>query len=85
MSQNNSNIITSCADEHIFNINRLLKSTKSNVTADFIRLDGTGIIITTNQVALASDMNIMENYIRESTNVNTNKVFSLHPPSPNHI
>jgi len=64
MSQDNSNIVTSCADEHIFNINRLLKSTKSNVIADFIQSDGTGIIITTNQVALASDMNIMENYIK---------------------
>jgi len=77
ISQDNSNIVTSCADKHIFNINRLLKSTKSNVTADFIQSDGTGIIITTNQVALALDMNIMENYIKESTNVNTNEVSLL--------
>jgi len=77
MSQDNSNIVISCADEHIFNINRLLKSTKLNVMANFIWSDGIGIIITTNQVASASDMNIMENYIEESTNVNTNKVFSL--------
>ena len=74
MSQDNLNIITLCANKHIFNINRLLKSTKSNVTADFIQLVGMGIIITTNQVASASDMNIMENYIKESTNVNTNEV-----------
>jgi len=77
ISQDNSNIVISCADKHIFNINRLLKSTKLNVTANFIWSDGIGIIITTNQVASASDMNIMENYIEESTNVNTNKVFSL--------
>jgi len=36
ISQDNSNIVISCANKHIFNINRLLKSTKSNVTADFI-------------------------------------------------
>jgi len=80
MSQDNSNIVTSHADEYIFNINRLLKSTKSNVTADFIRSDGTGIIVTTNQVASASDMNIMENYIKGSTNVNTNEVSSPRLP-----
>jgi len=50
------------------------------VTADFIWSDSIGIIITTNQVALASDMNIMENYIKESTNVNTNEVSVLHLP-----
>jgi len=47
---------------------------KSNVTADFIQSDSKGIIITTNQVASASDMNIMENYIKEFTNINTNNV-----------
>jgi len=77
MSQDNSNIDISCADKHIFNINRLLKSTKSNITADFIWSDGIGIIITTDQVASASDMNIMENYIKKSTNVNTNKTSAL--------
>jgi len=80
MSQDNSNIVTSYANEHIFNINRLLKSMKLNVTADFIWSDGIGVIITTNQVASASDMNIMENYIKESTNVNTNKVSPLQLP-----
>jgi len=42
--------------------------------ADFIWSDSIGIIITTNQVTSASDINIMENYIEESTNVNTNEV-----------
>jgi len=50
---------------------------KLNLIADFIQSDSIGIIITTNQVALALDMNIMENYIKESTNINTNKVSSL--------
>jgi len=73
MSWDNSNIVTSCADKHIFNINRLFKSMKLNVTADFIQSDGIEIIITTNQVVSASDMNIMENY-KESTNINTNEI-----------
>jgi len=78
MSQDNSNIIISCANKHISNIDRILKSTKSNITADFIQSEGIGIIITTNQVALVLNMSIMENYIKESTNVNTNKVSSLY-------
>jgi len=47
---------------------------KLNVTVDFIWSDSIGIIITTNQVTSASDMNIMENYIKDFTNVNTNEV-----------
>jgi len=47
------------------------------VTADFIRLDSIGIITITNQVASVLDMNIIENYIKESTKVNTNKVSAL--------
>ena len=80
ISQDNSNIVISCANKHIFNINRLLKSTKSNVTADFIQFDSIGIIITTNQVTSALDMNIIENYIKDSTNVNTNEVSSPQLP-----
>jgi len=53
---------------------------KLNLIADFIQSDSIGIIITTNQVVLALDMNIMENYIKESTNINTNKVSSLWLP-----
>jgi len=36
MSQNNSNIVFSHANKHIFNINNLFKTSKSKVTADFI-------------------------------------------------
>jgi len=54
MSQDNSNIIITCADKHIFNINRLLKSIKSDVTTDFLCSDNRGIIVTTNQIALSS-------------------------------
>jgi len=74
MSQDNSNIIITCADEYIFNINRLFKSIKSNVTADFLRSDNRGIIVTTNQIASSSDMSIIEKYIKESNNINPNDI-----------
>jgi len=78
MSQDNINIITKNTDEHIFNINRLLKSIKSNVTADFLCPDNRGIIVTTNQIASVSDMNIIDRYIKETNNINSNNVLSSH-------
>jgi len=53
ISLENINIISKHVNKHIFNINRLLKSIKSNVTADFLHPGNKGIIITTNQIALA--------------------------------
>jgi len=76
MSQDNSNIVFLHADKYIFNINNLLKTSKSKVTADFIQSDDKSIVITTNQVASASDMKIMENYIKESTDINANDISS---------
>ena len=76
MSQDNSNIIITCANEHIFNINRLLKSIKSDVTANFLCSDNKGIIVTTNQIASSSDMSIIEKYIKESNNINPNNILS---------
>ena len=39
------------ANVYISNINRLLKTVKSNVLADFIHSDNKGVIITTNKMA----------------------------------
>jgi len=80
MSQDNSNIIITCADEHIFNINRFLKSIKSDVTANFLCSDNRDIIVTTNQIASSSDMSIIEKYIKESDNINPNDILSLRLP-----
>jgi len=76
MSQDNINTIIIHANKHIFNINRLLKSIKSDVMANFIYLDSRGIVVTTNKIALSSDMNIIEKYIKESNNINSNDVLS---------
>jgi len=44
--------------------------------ANFIYLDSRGIVVTTNKIALSSDMNIIEKYIKESNNINSNDVLS---------
>ena len=41
---------------YIININRALKTIKSSTIANFIRVEDKGIIITTNNVSLGSDL-----------------------------
>ena len=62
------------ADGYIFNINRLLKSIKSDIIPDFIRSDSRGIIVTTNKIASPSNMDTIKKYIKESNNINSNDV-----------
>ena len=61
---------------HISNINRLLKDMKSEVLADFICFDNKGSIITTNKAVATSDLNIIEKYIKELNNINSNNIMS---------
>jgi len=62
---------------HIANINWLFKDIKSKVSADYIQLNSKGIIVMTNKVAIFSDLNIVEKYMKELNNINTSNVMSL--------
>ena len=59
---------------HIANINRELCNAKTEVLVDYIRSDSTGIIIITNKVGQQSNLSIIDNYIKNSTNVNALQV-----------
>jgi len=50
------NIYIKDMNSHISNINRALKSIKSNILADFIQVDDKGVIISTNNIASSSDL-----------------------------
>lgn len=65
ISINNAKAIISQANKHISNINKLLKDVKSNVSADFIYSNNKEVIITTNKVVAASDLNIVKKYIKK--------------------
>ena len=71
MSLLNTNRFMAKSNQHITNINRLLKDVKSNVLADFIYTDNKEMIITTNKVATNSNLKVIENYIK-----NVNEVMS---------
>ena len=69
------------ANTHITNINRLLKRVKFTTSIDFIHADNKGILITTNNTAFASDLNIIEKYIKELNNIDYDNIKSLHLPN----
>ena len=62
---------------HVLSINHLLKDIKSEICVDFICFDNRRIINTTNKVASALNINIIEKYMKNLNNVNLNKVISL--------
>ena len=63
-------------NKHITNINRALKDIKSNIVADFICTDNRNMAITTNKVDTNLDLDIIEKYIKNIDEVDTNKVMS---------
>ena len=56
------------------NINRLLCNAKLDVLVDYIWSDPTGVIIITNKVSQQSDMSIIDQYIKNSNNINSFQV-----------
>jgi len=61
---------------HVININRALRSIKSNIIANFIKLDNKDIIIFTNNIANASDLQEIERYVKNSLDVDTDQIDS---------
>jgi len=54
------------SSSHIANVNHVLKTIKSNTIANFICVNSKGIIITTNNISLGSDLQEIEKYIKNS-------------------
>jgi len=69
MSTNNISRVIAKANAHISNINQLLKEVKSEVSVDFIHSNNKGLLLTTKKVAILSDLNIIEKYLKDSNNI----------------
>ena len=65
---------------HVANINCALKTIKSNIIADFIHVDRKGIIITTNNISLGSDLQEIEKYVNNSLPFDVENISSLRLP-----
>jgi len=70
MSGDNSAAFLENSSVHVSNLNRLLGNAKTEVMVDFIRLDPIRLIITTNKVAVQSDLQIIDQYMKKSDNIN---------------
>ena len=70
MSNKNISKFILSSSEHVTNINRALKTIKSEIMANFVHVDHCGLIITTNKITSQYDLSTIENYIK---NINTIK------------
>jgi len=64
------------SNANIANINKLLKSIKSEVSVDFIYSNIKDIVVMTSKIATMSDLNIIEEYMKYLNNVNLSDVIS---------
>jgi len=71
MKSDNVNILIKDLSIHVTNINWILKNIKSSTMADYICTDGKGIIITTNNIASQSDLQVIKKYVKSMFCVDT--------------
>jgi len=80
ISSNNSVTFLKNSSAYVSNLNRLLGNAKTEVKVDFIRLDPIGLVITTNKVTVQSDLQIIDQYVKKSDNINKLQVKEPHLP-----
>jgi len=59
---------------HVANINRLLRNTKSDILVNYICSNNTGIMVITSKVGQQSDMSIINQYVKNSNDINSLQV-----------
>jgi len=74
MSKDNINAFMKNLSLHVANINRQLCNVKSEVLINYIRADPLGITIITSKVCQQSDLLIIDQYVKNSNNVNALQV-----------
>ena len=70
---NNSNFMKNSA-LHVANINRQLRNAKSEVLVNYIQSDPMGITIITSKVSQQSDLLIIDQYVKNSNDINALQV-----------
>jgi len=74
MSSENVIFFTKSSSLHVANINRLLCNAKSDVIVNYICSNNTGIMVITSKVAQQSDMSIIDQYVKNSNDINSLQV-----------
>ena len=74
MNDENKNNFMRESSAHITNINRVLKNIKMNVMVDFIWSDCNSIVIITNKVTSSLELQMIENYVKNTNCISANRV-----------
>ena len=80
MAKHITELIVNSAHNHITNINKCLRNSKSDIVTDFIQSTNNGIIITTSKPANDLNLTTIENYLKNMQNVDSNSIESPHLP-----
>jgi len=80
ISNDNKAKFIESSSTHITNLNRALKNIKSEVMADFVCMDQTGIIIVTNKVTSSLNLQTIKKYIKNANLIDLNKVIAPQLP-----
>jgi len=80
MAKHIAELIVNSAHNHITNINKCLKNSKSDIVTDFIRSTNNGIIITTSKPANDLNLAMIENYLKNMQNVDSSSIESPRLP-----
>ena len=76
MAKHNNELIVNSAHYHISNINKCLKNSKSDIVADFICTTNNRIIITTNKPENDLNLSMIEKYLKNIQNVDSDSIES---------
>jgi len=74
MGDNNIKIFMLSSNDHVVNINQALKNVKSDIIIDFIRPDHRGLVPVSNKVAAQLDICIINHYIKNANNINSEDI-----------
>ena len=80
MSSDNSNSFMKNSSTHVSNLNRLLRNAKTEIAVDFIKSDPISLVIITNKVAIQSDLQIIDQYVKKSEDINELQAKEPHLP-----
>ena len=78
IAKSNAELIVNLAHTYIFNINKCLKNSKSDIVVDFIWITNNRIIITTNKLANTLDLSTIKKFLKNINNINLNLIEGLY-------
>jgi len=74
MNNDNKTKFIALSSNYIANLNKALKNIKSDVIVDYAYMDQNNIIIVTNKIAFLSNLQIIENYIKNIEYINSEDI-----------